>query len=422
MVRVVAFYLPQFYPFPENDRWWGKGFTEWTNVTRAQPLFEHHYQPRLPADLGFYDLRVWATRHEQERLAKEHGIDAFCYYYCWFSGTRLLNRPLDEMLTDPASDMPFCLCWTNESWTRRWDGAEKQILIEQKYLPEDDLKFIKSVEPFMLDKRYLRLDGAPLLIVYVPQQLPDAGKSIAVWREYWRSQGHGELHLCAALTHNNEDHAQFGFDSGVEFPPHNLRGENVTSEITFYRAFRGTVKQYASVAREYLERRYANPNVFRSVFPSWDNTARTNEGALVILNGTPANYEYWLAEALRRTRHDHPGKEWLVFINAWNEWAEGCYLEPDRRHGGEFLEATRRAVAGESVLEDFTHTGLPAPGDVHRDFLAELAEIIEYHIQLRIGKLRLWLKRHPRLKILVRALLSPYRRLRVWNAARRSRR
>ena len=182
-IRLLAFFLTQFHPTPENNLWWGKGFTEWTNVTKAEPLFGGHYQPHLPADLGFYDLRLRATRQEQIALAREYGIDGFCYYYYWFSGTRILNQPLDDMLADPDSDMPFCLCWANENWTRRWDGADHEILIAQKYLPTDDTEFIKSLIPFLHDPRYIRVNGTPFLIVYQPQHLPNPRNALDTWQE-----------------------------------------------------------------------------------------------------------------------------------------------------------------------------------------------------------------------------------------------
>lgn len=379
-VRLVAFYLTQFHPIPENDDWWGKGFTEWTNVTKAQPLFHGHYQPQLPTDLGFYDLRLRDTRHAQIAMAKSYGIDGFCYYYYWFSGKRLLERPLDDMLEDPASDMPFCLCWANENWTRRWDAAEHEILIAQQYRPEDDLDFIRSVEPFLRDPRYIRVNGAPLLLVYRPQHLPNAVKSLKVWREYCAEVGIGPLHLACALTHGNWDHRIWGFDSGVEFPPHNMRAPNLVPELAFFDSYDGYCPDYAEIAEMYLANNYGpERSAFRGVFPAWDNTARRGRIGTVILNGTPENYEYWLAQAIRRTREDFAGQERFVFINAWNEWAEGCHLEPDRRYGHRFLAATAAAKAG-SALTGWTHRGIPA--DAKRD-AAEIETRVIVQMQSR---------------------------------------
>ncbi len=286
-VGLIAFYLTQFHPIPENDRWWGKGFTEWTNVTKAEPLFQGHYQAHLPADLGFYDLRVRDVRHEQIALARQYGIDGFCYHYYWFSGARILNGPLDDMMSDPSSDMPFCLCWANENWTRRWDGADDEILIGQKHLPNDDLDFIKSVTPFFGDPRYIKQNGAPFLIVYEPQRLPDPRKSARIWREHCESIGIGKIHLCAGLTNENEDYAKFGFDSGLQFPPHNHNCGNVNEAIDFYTPFHGNVVEYETLAESYLDREYPHSNVFRTVVPSWDQTPRVGSRAFVTLNGPP---------------------------------------------------------------------------------------------------------------------------------------
>lgn len=408
--RLIAFYLTQFHPIPENDSWWGKGFTEWTNVTKAKPLFDGHYQPHLPTDFGFYDLRVRATRHDQIRLAKQYGIDGFCYHYYWFSGTRLLNQPLDDMLADPESDMPFCLCWANENWTRRWDAAEHEILIAQRYQPDDDLNFIKSLIPFFFDPRYIRIDGVPFLIVYRPQHLPDTKKTATIWRDYCRSVGIGEIHICAALTHGNEDYAQFGFDSGVEFPPHNIRDLNIASKISFFEPFRGYVAKYHGIAQSYLERKYQHNNVFKGVFPSWDNTPRTGNRGVVVLDGTPANYEYWLAETIKKTMMDYPGQERFVFINAWNEWAEGCHLEPDRKFQHQFLEATLRARNEQSMLEGFSEAVLTAVGKGQkRTLLRDLRWVIAYHSSALIGQLIGLLKRFPRIRKFVRWLLNSSR-------------
>ena len=360
-VKLIAFYLTQFHPIPENDLWWGKGFTEWTNVTKAEAQFVGHYQPHLPTDLGFYDLRLRETRHEQIELAKSYGIDGFCYYYYWFSGKRLLERPLDDMLADPASDMPFCLCWANENWTRRWDAAEQEILIAQEYRPDDDSEFIKGLIPYFQDSRYIRVNGDPLLIVYRPQHLPDSKKSVQTWRRICAEAGIPNIHVACALTHGNWDPAAYGFDSGVEFPPHNMIQPDLKCDLSFNTPhYEGYCPEYKDVAEMYLARRYSAENSgFRAVFPSWDNTARRGAIGTVILNGTPENYEYWLASAIQKTKEDFPGKERLVFINAWNEWAEGCHLEPDRKFGHLFLEATLKAKTRKRFSE-WTHIGVPA--------------------------------------------------------------
>lgn len=405
--RLIAFYLTQFHPIPENDTWWGKGFTEWTNVTKAKPLFDGHDQPHLPTDFGFYDLRVRATRHDQIQTAKKYGIDGFCYHYYWFSGRRLLQQPLDDMLADPDSNMPFCLCWANENWTRRWDAAEHEILIAQRYLPDDDLNFIKSLEPFFTDSRYIRLDGKPFLIVYRPQHLPDAKKTTTLWREYCRAAGIGEIHLCAALTHGNEDYAQFGFDSGVEFPPHNAKCSNIAHSIPFHSSFRGYVVEYAKIATAYLERSYTHSNVFSCVFPSWDNTARTGDRATLVLDSSPDNYEYWLAQTIEKTRKNFPNEERFVFINAWNEWAEGCHLEPDRKHGHGYLKATLKAKSSASTI-----TGFSAPKErlvqtgSSRTFLGDLGNITSYHGLMLMGRIAGKIKKYPRLRRLIRQLLG----------------
>jgi lipopolysaccharide biosynthesis protein len=402
-IRLIAFYLTQFHPTPENDEWWGRGFTEWTNATKAQPQFPGHYQPHLPTDLGFYDLRLRKTRHDQIEMAKSYGVDGFCYHYYWFSGKRILHEPLDDMLADPDSDMPFCLCWANENWTRRWDAAEHEILISQKYTKDDDLNFIKDLIPTLKDKRYIHVDGAPFIIVYRPQHLPNARKTAKIWRDYCASVGIPKIHIACAFSHGNWDYKQFGFDGGVEFPPHNMVKHGLRDEMLTNEDYKGYVFDYKDVAEMYLDRKYgAELNGFRAVFPSWDNTARTGARATIGLNGTPENYEFWLTQAIKKTKQDFPENERLVFINAWNEWAEGCHLEPCRKYGHSFLEATLRAKKNSSTLKGFSHVGIPL--EVRRDaenipnvtsFWRELKHLCYCHwnsamrnFRLRIGRPR----------------------------------
>ncbi len=388
--RLIAFYLTQFHPVAENDLWWGKGFTEWTNVTKAMPLFESHYQPHLPTDFGFYDLRLRETRRDQIKSAKQYGIDGFCYHYYWFSGKRLLNFPLDDMLSDSESNMPFCLCWANENWTRRWDAAEHEVLIEQQYLPNDDIDFIKSLIPFFKDKRYIHVDGKPYLIVYRPQHIRDLPKTVGVWRQYCRQIGIGEIHLCAALTHGNDDYVKFGFDSGVEFPPHNLKSANINNQLDFFDTFKGNVFQYSDIAEYYLNHNYLNENVFKCIFPSWDNTARTKERALIVLNGSPDNYEFWLSSTLDKVKNATQGDQ-LIFINAWNEWAEGCHLEPDRLHGKSFLQATLNAKTGLRRLNSFSsniNNAKVALVNPKKSFLRDLTSVISCHAFIILSDLK----------------------------------
>lgn len=380
--KLIAFFLPQYHPTPENDEWWGKGFTEWTNVTKAKGLFPGHYQPHLPSDLGFYDLRLRETRHEQYKLAKEYGIDGFCYYYYWFSGRHILHKPLEDMLSDKEHDMAFCLCWANENWTRRWDAAEHEILLAQKYLPEDDLEFIKSLEPYLRDPRYIKTDGKPLILVYRPQHHPNMSDASKVWRKYCLDAGIGKIHLCAALTHGNTDYKQFGFDSGVEFPPHNLSAIWINHLVPFNDDFRGHICQYSDLANLYMGRSY-DGIVYKSVFPSWDNTARRSHRALIVLNGTPANYEYWLSSTLDHVKSDQGCGE-FVFINAWNEWAEGCHLEPDREWGRSFLEITLNVKLGARNYMEFKDVDIPQPLQITRSsLLQDLRRTLRIHLKRR---------------------------------------
>lgn len=344
-VKVLAFYLPQFHPIPENDRWWGTGFTEWSRVARARPLFAGHYQPHLPERLGFYDLRLPEARARQAALARAHGIHGFCYYHYWFGTKALLERPVAEMLASGVPDLPFCLCWANENWTRRWDGAERELLIEQRYGPELDAALIEELMPCFRDRRYIRVGGAPVLLVYRPSAIPEPLATTARWRRAAREHGLPGLHLVAALTFGLDDPRPLGFDAAVEFPPH---GENLPESSCAVEGldpgFAGAVVDFRAVVR----RRLALPpppfRLYRTAMPGWDNTPRLGPRAAVFHGASPAAYEEWLRALVTAARLGHPAHR-LVFVNAWNEWAEGAHLEPDERFGTGYLEATRRALA-----------------------------------------------------------------------------
>lgn len=343
-VRVIAFYLPQFHRIPENDAWWGEGFTEWTNVRRGRAMFAGHAQPHVPGELGYYDLTDPAVREAQAALARAYGIDAFCYYHYWFGGRRLLERPFDEVLASVRPDFPFCVCWANEHWTRRWDGLDHEILMAQRYSEDDARAFIAALIPAFRDPRYVRVGGRPLLLVYRIADIPDVGRIVAIWREACQVAGVGEIHLAAVQRHALDDPTPFGFDAAVEFPPIGHAAENVTARMPeLDPAFRGSVYGYANLAADYLLRpRPAFPQ-YRGVTPMWDNTARRPSDGMVVDGSTPELFGAWLEHALRQTRRRHRTDARLVFVNAWNEWAEGNHLEPDARHGHRFLDAVRTA-------------------------------------------------------------------------------
>ena len=386
--RLISFYLPQFHPIPENDLWWGKGFTEWRNVVRANPLFTGHYQPHIPSELGFYDLRLKDIMHEQISLASEYGINGFCFHYYWFSGKKLLFKPIEDFLNDQNLSMPFCLCWANENWTRRWDAAEHEILIEQKYSDEDAEEFIKSLEPYIKDSRYIRHQGKPLIIVYRPQQIPKPQYFTNIWRRYCRDCGIGEIYLAAALTHGNTKFKSFGFDCGVEFPPHNAEPTWRHHNIDFYDEFRGGVCDYSEIANLYLSRTYEENPVYRTVFPSWDNTARRKDRSIIVKSGTPGNYERWLSATIENTKKDPLGST-FVFINAWNEWAEGCHLEPDLKFGRKFLEATKIALSGKSRYLDFPDQNISANNKTQAEVLIrDIFSVTKKHIRIAKNRSR----------------------------------
>ncbi|MCB1826135.1 MAG: glycoside hydrolase family 99-like domain-containing protein [Candidatus Competibacteraceae bacterium] len=345
LTRLIAFYLPQYHPIPENDRWWGKGFTEWTNVTKAVPNFTGHNQPRLPTDLGFYDLRVPEVRDEQATLARQYGIHGFCYYHYWFAGKRLLNRPLDEVVQSGHPDFPFCICWANENWSRRWDGLHSEILIAQQHSDADDLNFIQSLEPALRDRRYIRINDRPLLLVYRIGLLPDPGRTAGIWRRYCQEAGLGDPYLAAVQSFGaTEDPRDFNFDAAVEFPPHALAVLTEKPRRMLNPNFKGMFYDYTATAEVFMNRPAVPYPMFRTAMPSWDNTPRRQDTGEIFLNATPEVYERWLRQLVALSRQHHPEPERLVFINAWNEWAEGNYLEPDRTFGHRYLEATRNAL------------------------------------------------------------------------------
>lgn len=350
----MAFYLPQFHPIPENDAWWGKGFTEWTNVAKAKPLFRGHNQPRFPADFGYYDLRVPETRQQQADMARQYGIYGFCYYHYWFGGKRLLNQPLDDVLKSGKPDFPFCLCWANESWSRRWLGEEKDVLIHQSYSQEDDLRHAAFLLKLFKDKRYITVNGRPVFIIYRPMDLPDIQATLTTIRNAVAAENITPWFV-ASNSHCPEKPVdlliKLGFDSVLQFRPQlGVLPNFMHSRFLWGRLLKNMLGNAVFSGRQRLYTynnalhlmQQAEPDSFRHsipcVFTGFDNTARRGANAIVMYGNTPDLFRKEL-ERVRSKMLQSERNHDLFFINAWNEWAEGNYLEPDMKNGYEYLKA-----------------------------------------------------------------------------------
>jgi lipopolysaccharide biosynthesis protein len=345
--KVIAFYFPQFHPFPENEEFWGKGFTEWTSATKALPLFAGHEQPRLPSDLGFYDTRLLDVMREQIAIAKQYGIYGFCFHHYWFGGRRVMRVPYNHMLANPDLDIPFCLHWANEPWTVRWDGfARSGVLLDQKHNPEDDLAFIEDIAPALADRRYIRIHGRPLLVVYRPGLFPDMRATIDRWKTYCAKRGLGEPYLAVMQTgfEGPVDPRKYGFDAAIEYPPHNMSMTDIKNKVKpFDPKFSGHVFEYSELVKNNLRRKKPDYTLFRGAVPDWDCTPR-RKNPDILVGSTPGKYRRWLHGQIEYTRQNLPVEEQFLFINAWNEWAEGAYLEPDRKNGFAYLQSTALAL------------------------------------------------------------------------------
>lgn len=378
MIRAIAIHLPQFHPFPENDEWWGKGFTEWTNVTKAKPLFEGHYQPHLPSDLGYYDLRLEEARLAQEALAKSYGLSGFCYYHYWFNGKRLMEEPLLRKMANPKEDFPFMLCWANENWTRTWDGSDHKVLMKQEYNLEDDALHIKYlIETYFLDERYIRVNGKPVFFIYRSTLFPDMSATISLWRKIAKESYNLELYIGRCETFNSEDESfvvDGGFDVAMEFQPfcNNLFKadyENKAQSRTLIDKINDKLHYKLKIGESSIDKKIKNQGprildleyyvdylirnkdsikknykIFPGITPCWDNTARKGERGMVFENSSPMLYEKWLTHIVK-TFKPFTKEENFIFINAWNEWAEGNHLEPDAKYGRQYLEATKKVLS-----------------------------------------------------------------------------
>lgn len=354
-LRSIAFYLPQYHPIPENDAWWGEGFTDWTNVASATPLFRGHHQPHVPGELGYYDLRDACVRQAQAELAARYGIDAFCYYHYWFAGRRLLHQPFDEVLSSGRPDLPFCLCWANEPWTRTWDGTRDDILIDQEYSEEDDRRHIDWLIDAFGDERYVRVEGKPLFLVYRAGMLPDAAATTRMWRERAARAGLPGLFLCRVESHfEGDDPRPLGFDAAVEFQPAfgqmqlRARQRFAPRRVLARLGLASPSSSYVAVGYdelvgEMLDREQPDFLRFPCVTPDWDNTPRRPQGAFLLAGSSPERFGEWVAGVANRVRAAPPEHR-LLFVNAWNEWAEGCHLEPCDRWGTAYLEAFAKGI------------------------------------------------------------------------------
>lgn len=381
--RLIAHYLPQYHPIPENDEWWEKGFTEWTYVTRARPLFPGHFQPRLPADLGFYDLRVPEVREQQAALAREAGIEAFCYWHYWFAGRRIIERPFNEVLASGRPDFPFCLAWANETWQGVWHGCEHRTLIEQSYPGEADCDaHFHALLPAFRDRRYLCLDQLPLFVVYRPAALPDPGAYVRRWNVLARRNGLPGIHFLAHILSSDPpfDWQAAGFNGAIM--AHSLKimrkrawdvvRANFEKPLPGMRAGNRArnFRQAASAVSRLIPRRilqrllgwpssvfeYSDACLFTTpdgscpagyyptAIPNWDNSARAGKKAVIFHNSDPEKYRMHLRQVINSVSGRVPEQR-LVFVKSWNEWAEGNYLEPDRRFGHQYLTVTREELS-----------------------------------------------------------------------------
>lgn len=362
--RLIAYYLPQFHPIPENDEWWGKGFTEWTNVVNAKPLFPGHDQPNLPSELGFYDLRVPETRMAQAELAREHGIEGFCYWHYWFGdGRRLLERPFNEVLNSGEPDFPFCLAWANQTWTGVWHGAADRILIEQAYPGLADYRaHFYAVLDALSDRRYMTIEDKPIFLIYRPDELPDQRAFTDCWRELAHQAGFKGLYLIG-VRYGPWNPQENGFDAAA--PTHVLRAFAASEipevrrmmrvkaallagnpRLVRWRAWRKPRRIAYERAVELCTQPLANDFLeFPTVHPNWDNTPRSGMEGVVFMDSTPEKFGRHLREVIGQVAHRNHDQR-IVFLKSWNEWAEGNYLEPDQRFGRAYLQMVKQVADG----------------------------------------------------------------------------
>lgn len=336
---LIALYLPQFHPIPENNEWWGNGFTEWTNVAKAKPLYKGHDQPKIPADLGFYDLRLPETREAQANLARMYGISAFCYYHYWFAGRQVLERPFREVLHSGQPDFPFMLCWANETWSGIWHGAPNKILIEQTYPgKEDHIAHFNTLLPAFLDRRYVKFNGKPVFAIWGPSTIPNIREFIDLWQKLASKAGLPGIYFIGArhtrFTWQPEE-LDLDIVLPLYLPPRKINLVNSTQYPTVYK--------YADIYERFLPPYPSDGKTYPCLKPNWDNTPRSGVNGMVFEGSTPELFKKQLLSVLQWVR-SMPDNNKVIFIKAWNEWAEGNMLEPDMRYGHGYLKAIRKAL------------------------------------------------------------------------------
>lgn len=338
--QIYAFYLPQYHPIPENDKFWGKGFTEWTNVAKAKPLFKGHVQPRIPADLGFYDLRVAETRRAQAKMARQSGVAGFIWYHYWFAGKKILEQPLELTLQDQEYDFPFAMCWANQTWSGVWHGAKDRILIEQTYPGDSDhIDHFTALLPMFRDPRYIKVSGRLLFLIFQPNEIPDLAKFVSLWNRLAIENGLPCFYFVAFTWNLNWMYRDFGLDGSLPQLPLRLKRAEKTDVIPALYDFKSIYKHCIPPYEVGMER-------YPCLVPNWDNTPRSGSNGVVFLNATPDLF----ADQLRLADNlceflEHP----LIFIKAWNEWAEGNFLEPDLDMGTAYLDTLRRFTESRSI-------------------------------------------------------------------------
>jgi glycosyl transferase family WbsX len=362
-LKIVAFYLPQFHQIPENDKWWGEGFTDWVNVKRATPLFDGHYQPRTPhPDIGYYDPSQPGVLEKQAKIAREHGIHGFCFYHYWFDGKLLLEKPLERLLANPQIDLPFCICWANEPWTRAWDGKQANVLMPQHYGGEAEwTKHFEYLSRAFHDPRAIKVEGKPVILIYRIGNIPDANKMILHWKNMAMARGLPGLHVVAMLTGFTDSREFEGcdIDAVCEFHPtyalkpmfrdYFFNGNKIGLYLRAFKKFLPFLKNVVTTIKykDLWERILSLPKIHDTQYlgacVSWDNSPRKGAQGMILDGSSPSLFQYYLSKQVQRVLADR-SQEPLLMINAWNEWAEGAYLEPDTMQNYKYLEAVR-AVA-----------------------------------------------------------------------------